>query len=161
MTSKTAPARRSATKSWTDDHHDRRTRDDRGWHFSTHRTSTSLRDTILDRRPPRPPHTRRSWRDPSREPPLLYRAGRGQWEWRRRLFCGRVGTGCVWGVWDGSGAALAGVTAAPGAPGRQGAIQGLCCEMLRDVARHHTTGTPWGLLALSGWASSQSVPNTV
>ena len=64
----------------------------------------------------------RSRRDPSREPPLLYQAGRGQWEWRRRLFCGRVGTGCVWGVWDGSGAALAGVTAAPGAPGRQGAI---------------------------------------
>ena len=33
MKSKTTPARRSATKSWTDDRHDRRTRDDRGWHF--------------------------------------------------------------------------------------------------------------------------------
>ena len=41
MTSKTAPARRSATKSWTDDRHDRRTRDERGWHFSTHNVISS------------------------------------------------------------------------------------------------------------------------
>ena len=28
------------TKSWTDDRHDRRTRDDRGWHLSTQTSST-------------------------------------------------------------------------------------------------------------------------
>ena len=43
--SKTAPARRSATKSWTDDRHDRRTlqhADDRGRHFSTHDLARNL-----------------------------------------------------------------------------------------------------------------------
>ena len=46
--SKTAPARRSATKSWTDDRHDRRTRDDRGWHIFSHTSILSIKIAELN-----------------------------------------------------------------------------------------------------------------